>query len=100
MQAELMIFYALEEYFQKQKTGIQLFKYENRNTKFSHAHINGKRKGLQLKRIQNASRVWFEREKDMVHEAIRFFQDQFIEENSYQFQYFGTYFTHDYNGAE
>ncbi|XP_060200312.1 uncharacterized protein LOC132628554 [Lycium barbarum] len=81
VQADLIRFYAVEEKFWKHKVGMQWFKDGNRNTKFFHAHVNGKRRRLQLKRIQDSGGVWLEAEDDIAGEAIRFFTNQFSEEN-------------------
>ncbi|XP_060170493.1 uncharacterized protein LOC132601431 [Lycium barbarum] len=80
VQAGLIRFYAIEEKFWKQKTGMQWFADGDRNTKFFHAHVNGKRRRLQLKRIQDHGGDWVEAEEDIVEEAIRFYSDQFREE--------------------
>lgn len=52
----------------------------DRNTKFFQAHVNGKRKRLQLKRIQKNDGHWVEDSEGIAEEAVRFFQSQFHEE--------------------
>ncbi|XP_075083560.1 uncharacterized protein LOC142167295 [Nicotiana tabacum] len=52
----------------------------DRNTKFFHAHVNGKRKRLQLKRIQNSYGDWIEDKEVVADEAVKFFQAQFHED--------------------
>lgn len=42
--------------------------------------MNGRRKRLQLKRIQNIDGVWIEDKEEMANEAVQFFQKQFHEE--------------------
>lgn len=81
VQAELIKFYAVEEKFWKQKAGMQWFTDGDRNTKFFHAHVNGKRRRLQLKRIQDHRGVWLDNEEEIAQEAIRFYTEQFREEN-------------------
>ncbi|XP_060190319.1 uncharacterized protein LOC132619425 [Lycium barbarum] len=81
VQADLIRFYAIEEKFWRQKTGMQWFQDGDRNTKFFHAHVNGKRRKLQLQRIQNHTGTWLDTEEEIAQEAIRFFSDQFKEEN-------------------
>ncbi|XP_059310080.1 uncharacterized protein LOC132061248 [Lycium ferocissimum] len=61
----------------KLKKGVQWFKDGDRNTNFFHAHVNGKRRRLQLKRIQDSGGVWLETKDDIAEEAIRFFTNQF-----------------------
>ncbi|XP_060210833.1 uncharacterized protein LOC132637818 [Lycium barbarum] len=53
VQADLIRFYAIEEKFWRQKAGMLWFQDGDRNTKFFHAHVNGKRRKLQLQRIQD-----------------------------------------------
>ncbi|XP_060195138.1 uncharacterized protein LOC132624361 [Lycium barbarum] len=80
VQADLIRFYAIEKKFWKKKSGMQWFKDGDRNTKFFHAHVNGKRKKLHIKRIQDQHGVWVEQEPEIIQEAIRFYEDQFTEE--------------------
>ncbi|XP_070047517.1 uncharacterized protein [Nicotiana tomentosiformis] len=70
VQAELFRYLALEEQFWKKKSGMTWFNEGDRNTKFFHAHINGKRKRLQLKRIQNSEGIWIEDIARMTEEAM------------------------------
>jgi len=79
VQAELIRYLALEEKYWKQKSGMSWFKDGDRNTKFFHAQVRGRRKKLQLSRIQNSQGMWIEEEEEIVAEAIQFFQDQFSE---------------------
>lgn len=51
----------------------------DRNTKFFHVQVNGRRKRLQLRRIQASDGNWLEENDEMATEAMRFFQDQFTE---------------------
>lgn len=79
VQAELIRYLALEEKYWKQKSGMSWFKDGDRNTKFFHAQVRGRRKKLQLSRIQNSQGMWIEEEEEIAAEAIQFFQDQFSE---------------------
>ncbi|XP_060195363.1 uncharacterized protein LOC132624632 [Lycium barbarum] len=81
VQADLIRFYAIEEKFWRQKSGMLWFQDGDRNTKFFHAHVNGKRRKLQLQRIQDHPGTWLDTEEEIAQEAIRFFSDQFKEEN-------------------
>ncbi|XP_070041580.1 uncharacterized protein [Nicotiana tomentosiformis] len=74
VQAELFKYLALEEQFWKQKSGMTWFTDGDRNTKFFHAHVNGKRKRLQLKRIQNNDGDWIEDREEMAIEVVKFFE--------------------------
>ncbi|XP_075109126.1 uncharacterized protein LOC142180920 [Nicotiana tabacum] len=68
VQAELVKYLALEEKFWKQKARMQWFNDGDRNTKLFHVHVNGRRKRLQLKRIQNTAGVWIEDKEEMANE--------------------------------
>lgn len=46
----------------------------DRNNKFFHAQVNGRRKRLQVKIIQNSGGQWLETTEDMAEEAVNFFQ--------------------------
>ncbi|XP_070007763.1 uncharacterized protein [Nicotiana sylvestris] len=67
--------------FWKQKSGMIWFQDGDRSTRFFHAQVNGRRKRLQLKRIQNEAGIWLEEEAEMAEEAVRFYQAQFHEES-------------------
>ncbi|XP_019258573.1 PREDICTED: uncharacterized protein LOC109236798 [Nicotiana attenuata] len=70
---------ALEEEFWKQKAGMLWFKDGDRNTKFFHVQVKGRRKKLQLKRIKDNMDNWIEDDEQIAEEAIRFYKDQFTE---------------------
>lgn len=80
MQVELIQFLNLNEKFWKQKAGMAWFKDGDRNTKLFHNHVKGRRRRLQLKRIQNSEGNWIEGNEQLVEEAFKFFQDQFRED--------------------
>lgn len=73
VQAELIRYLALEEKYWKQKSGMSWFKDGDRNTKFFHVQVRGRRKKLQLSRIQNSQGMWIEEEEEIAAEAIQFF---------------------------
>ncbi|XP_019248338.1 PREDICTED: uncharacterized protein LOC109227594 [Nicotiana attenuata] len=79
VQAEMIRFLAIEEEFWKQKSGIAWFKDGDRNTKFFHAQVKGRRKRLQLNRIKDNMGNWIEEDEHIAEEAVRFYQDQFTE---------------------
>ena len=77
VEAELTRVYAIEEEYWKQKAGMEWFQDGDKNSKFFHNYVNGRRKMLQLKRIQNNQGQWLEDENEIAQEALRFFQEQF-----------------------
>ncbi|XP_070025375.1 uncharacterized protein [Nicotiana sylvestris] len=79
VQAELINCLALEEKFWQQKAGMTWFKEGDRNTNFFHAQVIGRRKRLQLNRIQDSGGTWIEKEKEIAEESIRFYEEQFTE---------------------
>lgn len=79
VQAELIKVLALEEKHWQQKEGMTWFKEGDRNTKFFHVQVKGRRKRLQLSRIQNSQGVWIEEVEEIATEAIKFFEEQFTE---------------------
>ncbi|XP_055835039.1 uncharacterized protein LOC129903500 [Solanum dulcamara] len=70
----------LEEEFWKQKAGMQWFQDGDRNTKFFHAHVQGRRKRMQIRRIQGEDGNWIEEEGGIIVEAIKFYTNQFTKE--------------------
>ncbi|XP_019240885.1 PREDICTED: uncharacterized protein LOC109220870 [Nicotiana attenuata] len=79
VQAEMIKYLALEEEFWRQKSGMMWFKDGDRNTKFFHAQVKGRRKRLKLTRIQNSRGNWIEEEDLIAEEAVNFYKDQFSE---------------------
>ncbi|XP_075103573.1 uncharacterized protein LOC142178143 [Nicotiana tabacum] len=77
VQANFIKYLALEEEFWKQKSRMSWFTDGDRNTKFFHAQVNGRRKRLELKRIQNSAGNWIEDTTVMADEAVKFFNAQF-----------------------
>ncbi|XP_075107098.1 uncharacterized protein LOC107803644 [Nicotiana tabacum] len=73
-QAELKQYLSIKEKFWKQKAGMSWFAEGDRNTKFFHNHVNGKRQKLQLRRIQNGDGVWIESQDLMSNVAVDLFQ--------------------------
>ncbi|XP_016489541.1 uncharacterized protein LOC107809421 isoform X1 [Nicotiana tabacum] len=55
------------------------FKDGDGNTRLIHAQVNGRRRRLQLKRIQNSEGNWIEGNDPIVEEEVKFFQAQFHE---------------------
>ncbi|XP_070029807.1 uncharacterized protein LOC142170174 [Nicotiana tabacum] len=69
VQADMIKYLAIEEEFWKQKVGMQWFKEGDRNTKFFPAHVNGRTKKLQIKRIQNNTGAWIEQDEEIAEVA-------------------------------
>ncbi|XP_059310998.1 uncharacterized protein LOC132062440 [Lycium ferocissimum] len=67
-QAETKKYLHFEEEFWKQKSGYTWFAEGDRNTKFFHSFVNGIRKRLQVKRIQDADGVCLENEEEIAQE--------------------------------
>lgn len=82
VQADMIKYLAIEEEFWKQKVGMQWFKEGDRNTKFFPAHVNGRTKKLQIKRIQNNTGAWIEQDEEIAEVAVSFFKNQFTENDS------------------
>ncbi|XP_060190555.1 uncharacterized protein LOC132619775 [Lycium barbarum] len=58
VQAELSKYLHLEEAYLRQKSGMKWFKDGDRNTRFFHSYVNGRRKKLRLTNIQNGDGEW------------------------------------------
>lgn len=72
VQDELIKFLHLEEEFWRQKAGMQWFQDGDRNTKFFHAQVQGRRRTLHVHRTQDGNGNWLESMDDITNEAIRF----------------------------
>ncbi|XP_075103555.1 uncharacterized protein LOC142178123 [Nicotiana tabacum] len=79
-QAELKRYLNIEEQYWKQKAGMTWFAEGDRNTRFFHNHVNGKRRKLKLNRIHNGDGVWIETQDLLDKEAVDFFQNKFSHE--------------------
>lgn len=63
-----------EEDFQKQKSGFEWFKDGERNIKFFHAIVRGRRNRLKLSRIQIEEGEWIDNQVDILEAAVKFFE--------------------------
>ncbi|XP_060190723.1 uncharacterized protein LOC132619998 [Lycium barbarum] len=52
----------------------------DRNTRYFHSIVNGRRKRLQIRRIQNQHGIWIEGESLLAEEGCIFYQQQFSQE--------------------
>ncbi|KAH0722859.1 hypothetical protein KY290_005517 [Solanum tuberosum] len=66
-----------EEEFWKQKAGMQWFKEGERNTKFFHTIVKGRRSRLRVNQIQNNEGEWLEDQEDIEEATIEFYRRQF-----------------------
>ncbi|XP_060190654.1 uncharacterized protein LOC132619919 [Lycium barbarum] len=79
-QAALKKYVHYEEEFWRQKSHMTSFAEGDRNTRYFHSIVNGRRKRLKIRRIQNQQGVWIEGESLLAEEACRFYQQQFSQE--------------------
>ncbi|XP_060216615.1 uncharacterized protein LOC132644079 [Lycium barbarum] len=79
-QAALKNYVHYEEEFWRKKSHMNNFAEGDRNTRYFHSIVNGRRKRLQIRRIQNQQGVWIEGESPLAEEACRFYQQQFSQE--------------------
>ncbi|XP_060202604.1 uncharacterized protein LOC132631021 [Lycium barbarum] len=79
-QAEFKRHLHFEEEFWKQKAGVKWQSEGDRNTRFFHSLVNGRRKRMQLNRIQNDDGAWLEDRDQIATAAIDIYQQQFSSE--------------------
>ncbi|XP_070041383.1 uncharacterized protein [Nicotiana tomentosiformis] len=80
IQAKLKKYLSLEEQYWKQKARMTWFAEGDRNTNFFHNFVNGKRKKLQLKMIQDGDGNWIENHEQIIDATTAFYQNQFNSE--------------------
>lgn len=78
-EAELKKFRYMEEEFLKQKAGMRWFKDGDRNTRFIHSYVKGRRR-LQVNEIEDEQWVLLKNKKNIGEEAVKVFERQFTEE--------------------
>ncbi|XP_059306430.1 uncharacterized protein LOC132057860 [Lycium ferocissimum] len=61
----------------RQKASVDWFAEGDRNTRFFHNLVKGRRKKLLINRIQGSDSVWLEDEVQIAAEAVKFYQTQF-----------------------
>ncbi|XP_075086207.1 uncharacterized protein LOC142168930 [Nicotiana tabacum] len=84
VETDLTKYYHLVEEFWRQKAGIQWFKDGDRNSKFFHAHVRGKRKKLHVSRILDNNDNWIESQEDIAKEVVEFIQAQSLNKGHQQ----------------
>ncbi|KAH0672621.1 hypothetical protein KY284_023708 [Solanum tuberosum] len=78
---DLRKFYQVEEELWKQKSGMKWFIDGDRNTKFFHSYVKGRRRRLQLNEILDEQGVLLKDKKDIGEAAVKVFEQQFKESN-------------------
>ncbi|WMV51940.1 hypothetical protein MTR67_045325 [Solanum verrucosum] len=80
-EAELKKFLKLEEDFWRQKAGMKWFVEGDKNSKFFHSYVQGKRRKLHITEIHNVHGNILTDDTRIGEEAITVFQQQFMETN-------------------
>lgn len=70
----------LEVLYQQQKAGYDWFENRDRNTRFFHSLVKGRRHKLKVSRIQNSQGDWLKDEFEIADEVVTFYQKQFKQE--------------------
>lgn len=70
-----------EEDYWRQKAGYEWFKDGERNTKFFHTIVKGRRSRLRISKIQNEDGQRLEEVPDIAEATVNFFQKQFTKQN-------------------
>ncbi|XP_060170592.1 uncharacterized protein LOC132601529 [Lycium barbarum] len=79
-QAEHKLYLHYEEDFWRQKAGMDCFSEGDKNTRYFHSLVKGRRKRIQIKRIKDATGNWLEDADRVAAEAVNFFHKQFTYE--------------------
>ncbi|XP_016546236.1 uncharacterized protein LOC107846332 [Capsicum annuum] len=61
----------------RQKKGFEWFKDGERNTRFFHAIVKGRRSRVKIKKIQNDEGIWLENQDEITEASTMFYQNQF-----------------------
>ncbi|XP_060200406.1 uncharacterized protein LOC132628659 [Lycium barbarum] len=72
-QAETKRYLHYEEEYWRNKSGLDWFVDGDKNTRFFHNLVKGRRKKLQIKRIQNSDGSWIEDDDQMADETVHFY---------------------------
>ncbi|XP_055824484.1 uncharacterized protein LOC129893019 [Solanum dulcamara] len=81
--AEYIRYLKLEDSMLKQKTQLQWFKEGDKNSKYFHAIIRGRRRKLFIHRIQNDEGNWLQGDDDIARAACDHFQNIFTGEDTH-----------------
>ncbi|XP_059302336.1 uncharacterized protein LOC132054310 [Lycium ferocissimum] len=80
VQADLSRFLHLEEQFWRQKLGLTCFQDGDKNSKFFHAYVKGRRKNLRVDNIQDADGSWLTNQEEISQETVKCYHKQFEED--------------------
>jgi len=81
-EAELKRYLHIEKDYWKQKAGMRWFQKGDKNTKFFHAYVKGRRRKLQISEIKFRQRDLITSTQNIGEEAIHVFKEQSLQENS------------------
>ncbi|KAH0650590.1 hypothetical protein KY285_030680 [Solanum tuberosum] len=79
-QAKFKKYLHYEEEYWKQKAGFTWFEKGDRNTRFFHSLVKGRRKRLMLTKIQNEQGELLEDKGQICDEAVKYYQKQFTQD--------------------
>ncbi|XP_060211843.1 uncharacterized protein LOC132639414 [Lycium barbarum] len=79
-QAELKLYLHYEEEFWRQKARMDCFSEGDKNTRYFHSLVKGRRKKIQIRRIKDDAGKWLEDVDSVAAEAVNFFHKQFTHE--------------------
>ncbi|XP_060202481.1 uncharacterized protein LOC132630915 [Lycium barbarum] len=79
-QAELKLYRHYEEEFWRQKARMDYFSDGDKNTRYFHSLVKGRRKRIQVRRIKDDASNWLEDVDSVAAQAVNFFQKQFTHE--------------------
>ncbi|XP_049366615.1 uncharacterized protein LOC125831476 [Solanum verrucosum] len=83
-EAKLIRFLNLEEEYWKQKSGLSWFKEGDRNTKFFHSYVKGRRRRMNLEEIYTDQGDIINSTQRIGEKAVKVFKKQFTEERGYR----------------
>ncbi|XP_060182430.1 uncharacterized protein LOC132612110 [Lycium barbarum] len=79
-QTELKLYLHYEEEFWRQKAGMDCFFEGDKNIRYFHSLVKGRRKRIQIRRIKDDTGNWLEDADSVAAEAINFFHKKFTHE--------------------
>lgn len=82
-EAKLVKMQRVKQAYWQQKASMKWFYEGDRNTKFFHAYVKGRRKRLQIQKIENEKRHVLKAIDEIGEKTERVFQKKFKEEGSY-----------------
>ncbi|XP_060182380.1 uncharacterized protein LOC132612050 [Lycium barbarum] len=85
-QAELKLYLHYEEEFLRQKARMDCFSEGDKNTRYFHSLVKGRRKRIQIRRIKDNYGNWLEDVDSVAAQAVNFFHKQFTHEEMAVFE--------------